>query len=300
MKKAALPFTTISVVGLGLMGTSLIEACEDAGAVTAYGMGRNPVSIQKGIRDKVLADGAVLGQEDDHARKLLAGSDLIVLAMYPSGLLPFIETYRDSFSKGTIVIDICGLKGAFVDKAQALMPERVEYIGTHPMAGRETSGYDAANSELFLGTSFLIAPTDKNTEENIDRIIRLAKAIGCARIRKVSPEEHDVIIAYTSHMPHVLASSLINCWNGTEDIASFTGGSFRDATRVAQINSRLWTQLFLDNKGPLMKELDDFQKELDTFKKALAEDDAEAMNAFLDRSCQRKTAWNERRDRYHE
>ena len=121
------------------------------------GMGRNPVSIQKGIRDKVLADGAVLGQEDDHARKLLAGSDLIVLAMYPSGLLPFIETYRDSFSKGTIVIDICGLKGAFVDKAQALMPEGVEYIGTHPMAGRETSGYDAANSELFLGTSFLIA-----------------------------------------------------------------------------------------------------------------------------------------------
>ena len=67
MKKAALPFTTISVVGLGLMGTSLIEACEDAGTVTAYGMGRNPVSIQKGIRDKVLADGAVLGQEDDHA-----------------------------------------------------------------------------------------------------------------------------------------------------------------------------------------------------------------------------------------
>lgn len=300
MKKAALPFTTISVVGLGLMGTSLIEACRDAGPVTAYGMGRNPASIQKGIRDHVLDDGAVLGQENDHARKLLAASQLIVLAMYPSGLLPFIKTYRDSFSKGTIVIDICGLKGAFVDKAQALMPDGVEYIGTHPMAGRETSGYDAANSELFLGTSFLITPTDKNKTENIDRIIRLAKAIGCARIRKISPIEHDAIIAYTSHMPHVLASSLINCWEGTEDIASFTGGSFRDATRVAQINSRLWTQLFMDNKGPLMKQLDDFQKELDTFKKALAEGDEETMSTFLDRSCQRKTAWNERRDRYHE
>lgn len=288
------------MVGLGLMGTSFIKALQEAAEIRAVGLDIAKEPIERAVNDHVLADGAILGQEDPKAKQLLSASRFIVLALYPDGIINFIQTYRDSFQPGTIIMDICGLKGAFVEKAQMLMPNGVEYVGTHPMAGKEKSGYENGDGELFLGSSFIITPTEQNRPETLDLIKKTAVAIGCGRIRQITPEEHDRMIAYTSHLPHVLAASLIRSWDGTEDIVSYTGGSFRDATRVAEINTRLWTQLFCFNQKELLPELKKFQAELEYFSKLLEEKDETGMEDFLKRASDRKIAWrkNKEGDRY--
>lgn len=288
------------MVGLGLMGTSLVKALQEATSLRAVGLDIAKPPIEKAMADHVLEDGAVLGVEEEKARKLLSESRFIVLALYPDGILDFLRQYRESFQPETVIMDICGLKGAFVARAQALMPSGVEYVGTHPMAGKEKSGYDNGDGELFLGSSFIITPTAQNRTETIERIKKLAIAIGCGRIRLISPEEHDRMIAYTSHLPHVLAASLIRSWDGTEDIVSYAGGSFRDATRVAEINTRLWTQLFCFNRKELLPELKKYIEELHSFETLLEEQDETGMEAFLKKASDRKTAWKRAKegDRY--
>ena len=289
------------VAGLGLMGTSLIKALKETGPVRAVGLDRDRRPIQRAQQDHVIEEGALLGGEvENKVRRLLRASRFIVLALYPDGILPFIQLYRDAFQPGTLVMDICGLKGAFVEKAQALMPEGVEYVGTHPMAGTEKSGYEYGDGELFLGANFIITPTRHNRPESLQMVRDLATAMGCGRIREISPTEHDRMIAYTSQLPHVLAAALIRSWNGTEDIVSYAGGSFRDATRVAEINTGLWTQLFCFNQTELLAELTRYQNQLETFRALLETKDENAMEAFLAQASQRKINWRKTQegDRY--
>ena len=292
-----LPMKECVMVGMGLMGTSMVKAMKEAAPLVVKGIDLYASPIEKASREHVIDDGAVLS-DTDKVRSLLSGSRFIILALYPSGILPFIETFRDCFAPGTLIMDICGLKGAFVASAQQLLPEGVEYLGTHPMAGKEKSGYENGDSELFLGASFIITPTELNSETVIEAARRIALSIGCGKIRLISPEEHDRIIAYTSHLPHVMAASLIRCWHDSEDVASYTGGSFRDATRVAEINTGLWTQLFMANKDQLDGILTQYIEELETFRALLDNQDEEGMKRFLEESSERKTRWMKRGDRY--
>lgn len=288
----------IVVVGLGLMGTSLVRALKETTQLYAVGLDIKSEPIQKAVADQVLQDGAVLGEEEEKVKRLLCESRFIILALYPDGILSFIQAYHDCFQPGTIIMDICGLKGAFVEQAQSLMPAEVEYVGTHPMAGKEKSGYENGDSELFLGASFIITPTAKNRPQTVQLIRKLAVAIGCGRIREISPQEHDRIIAYTSQLPHVLAAALIRSWDADEDVVSYTGGSFRDATRVAEINTRLWTQLFCYNQKELLPELQKYQKQLAVFAELLERQDEKEMDAFLKEASDRKIAWKTKGDRY--
>lgn len=295
----ALPISECVMVGMGLMGTSMVKAMKSAAKITVKGLDIHRDPIDKAIRDGVLADGAVLKEEDDHVREIIRSTRFIILALYPQGILPFIAAYRDELKKGTVIIDICGLKGPFVAGAQEMMPEGCEYVGCHPMAGKETSGYDNGNAEIFLGASFIITPTEKNAPETILAIRQIAGAIGCGKIREVTPDEHDRIIAYTSHLPHVMAVSLIRSWHGTDDITSYAGGSFRDGTRVAEINAGLWSQLLITNKKELSSIVDDYMKELEDFREILEKEDEEAMTEFLKEASARKTKWKHLGDRYN-
>ncbi len=288
------------MVGLGLMGTSMIKALREATDLYVVGLDIQKNTIEKAIQDRSINDGAVLGFEDDKAKTLLKESRFIILALYPDGIIDFLNRFQDCFQSGTVIMDICGLKGAFVSKAQELVPAGVEYIGTHPMAGKEKSGYDNGDGELFLGSSFIITPTEKNKTETIEKVKKLAIAIGCGRIRLISPQEHDRLIAYTSHMPHILATALIRSWDGTDDVISYAGGSFRDTTRVAEINARLWTQLFSYNSRELLPELEKYIAELEMFAKYLQQGDETAIENFLQQSSDRKADWRRAKegDRY--
>lgn len=286
------------MVGLGLMGTSLIKALKETTNLWVAGLDIKREPIQRAMADQVLQAGAVLGEEEEKVRALLSNSRFIVLALYPDGILDFIDTYGSCFQKDTIIMDICGLKGAFVEEAQRRLPKGVEYVGTHPMAGKEKSGYENGDSELFLGASFIITPTAQNRPETLQLIRRMAVAVGCGRIREIAPQEHDRIIAYTSQLPHVMAAALIRSWNGDEDVVSYTGGSFRDATRVAEINTELWTQLFCYNSKELLPELERYQEQLSVFIDLLKKRDEKQMDQFLKEASERKITWKTKGDRY--
>ncbi len=286
------------MVGLGLMGTSLIKALKETTNLWVAGLDIKREPLQRALADQVLQESAVLGEEEEKVRAILTNSRFIVLALYPDGILDFIDMYIDCFQKDTIIMDICGLKGAFVEEAQRRLPEGVEYVGTHPMAGKEKSGYENGDSELFLGASFIITPTAQNRPETLHLIRRMAVAVGCGRIREIAPKEHDRIIAYTSQLPHVMAAALIRSWDGDEDVVSYTGGSFRDATRVAEINTKLWTQLFCYNRKELRAELEKYQKQLSIFMELLEQKDEEQMDHFLKAASERKIAWKTKGDRY--
>ena len=154
------------------------------------------------------------------------------------------------------------------------------------MAGRETSGLESAREELFLGTSYILTPTEKNTPAALSVLTELARDLGAAQVRTMSPEAHDGLVAYTSHMPHLLALALMDIWEeGSQDMA---GGSFRDATRVARINEALWGELFLENKKELLPRLRRFQEVLRDYEALLETGDREALEERMRRAKGRK------------
>lgn len=287
------------IAGLGLMGSSFARAIKDLSSkYYVAGIDRIEQPVFQGQQDRVLDEGAVLRRDEEKVRQLLSRAGLIILSMYPEGILDFIDQYRDALTPGTVMIDICGLKGMLVEEAQKRMPEGVEYVATHPMAGKEKSGYENGDGEMFLGASFILTPTAHNTPETLAALKEMAFHMGFGKIREVSPQEHDTLIAYTSHLPHVIASSLINSWDGDDDVSAFAGGSFRDATRVAEINAELWTQLFMHNKEPLLEKVSKYIEALEFFKKNLEHEDDEGIREFLENASSRKTEWNRKVDRY--
>ncbi|MBQ7916891.1 MAG: prephenate dehydrogenase [Firmicutes bacterium] len=283
----------IVVVGLGLMGGSIVRSLNEYSnefKISAIDIKREP--IERAIADQMIENGAVEQEEPEKTEKLLSENRLIVLSMYPAGMIRFLVEHGKALQPGTVVMDICGLKGDFVEEAQRLMPEGVEFMGAHPMAGREKVGYENGDGEMFLGATFILTPTEHNKPETIQEMYTFARVLGFARVREVGPAEHDKLIAYTSHMPHVLASVLMQAWHGEEDVKSFSGGGFRDATRVADINESLWAELFMMNSHALTQQLRDFSIAFGEFLSLMEAADYEGMKEYLKRSGDRKREWN--------
>ncbi len=288
----------VLIVGLGLMGGSIVRSLKEySDEIRIRAVDIRPEPIRRALKDRMIEDGAVEPEEPEKTEALLRESRFVVLAMYPAGMMRFLVEHAGALTPGTVVMDICGLKGAFVEEAQRLMPEGVEFIGAHPMAGREKVGYENGDGEMFLGASFILTPTEKNTPETVKSMYDLARVLGFGRVREVDPMEHDELIAYTSHLPHVLASVLMQAWHGSDDVKAFSGGSFRDVTRIADINESLWTELFMMNSQALTESLHDFMLSLGEFTSLMEAEDREGLRDFLKRSGDRKREWNKEASR---
>ena len=282
----------IVVVGLGLIGGSIVRSLREYSAeFRICAVDIKPEPIERALKDQMIEDGTLEANKEETER-LLAENRLIILSMYPAGMMRFLVEHGHALRPGTVVMDICGLKGGFVEEAQRLMPDGVEFMGTHPMAGREKVGYENGDGEMFLGATFIITPTQKNTRRTIDGMYEFARVLGFARVREVDPDEHDCLIAYTSHMPHVLASVLMQAWHGGDEVKAFSGGSFRDTTRIADINEDLWAELFLLNSHALLDALRDFSISFGEFLSLMEASDYEGLKAYLQRSGDRKRTRN--------
>ncbi|MDD2371116.1 MAG: prephenate dehydrogenase [Firmicutes bacterium] len=253
----------IGIVGLGLIGASIALSLRGkVGEILAVDRDEEVLSI---AMDRKIIDRGSTKPED-----ILGDADIVIFALYPSDIINYIKDNKRIWHKGQILMDVAGLKGELVKSIQEELPE-VEFIGTHPMAGREVVGIKGAREELFLGTNFIITPTEKNSDAGIEQVKELALLLGVKKIFEMTPEEHDALIAYTSHIPHLLALALVGAYSeGSEKIV---GRSFLDATRVANINEKLWSELFLMNKGPLSDEIDKIIVELLNFKEKLGNND---------------------------
>lgn len=263
----------ICIVGLGLIGGSLAKAIKKNTHESCFG-----IDIDRGTVAGALAQEAIDGEMaiDD-----LAGCDVVIVGLHPEATIKFITENAGKFKKGGIVLDTCGVKGEIVRAVEGVcIKNGVNFLGCHPMAGREFSGFAYSVDNLFEKASFIMTPTDRTPMRVVQDISRLAYNIGFAKVVVSNVEEHDSVIAFTSQLAHVVSSSYVKSPSLLKQ-AGFSAGSFKDLTRVAKLNEDMWTELFLMNRGPLVDEIEHIIARLTEYRDAIANNDAQRLHDLL-------------------
>ncbi len=261
----------ITVVGLGLIGGSLCKAIKKHTNHTVYG-----IDINKETLEMALSQNAIDAVTDD-----LSLADITIVSLYPITTIDYIKENASKFKKGSIVIDTCGIKKAIVDAVTPVLAENdVTFIGVHPMAGREFSGFEYSLDNLFDDASFIITPDKSVSQTKINLIEDFAYSIHFKKVVTATPEEHDQIIAFTSQLAHVVSNAYIKSPTHQKQLG-FSAGSFQDLTRVAKLNETMWTPLFLLNKDPLCFEINYIIARLTEYRDAMQNNDAERLKALL-------------------
>ena len=274
----------IAVVGLGIIGGSYCKALKAHTKHTVIGINRTPATAQK-----ALAAGAI---DEIGTPESLRDANVTILCMYPQACIDFLRANGQYIRKDALVTDAAGIK-------RAICPQMVElseqfgytFVGSHPMAGKEKNGFDVSDADLFMGASFIITPCGASYEA-VSTLAKLAREIGFGGVKITTPEEHDRMIAFTSQLPHVLACAYVlspSCPNHE----GFSAGSYRDVSRVANINSKLWSELFLENREPLMEELEELNKNMSALYQAVKANDRETLAALLEQGHRVKQALGE-------
>lgn len=277
--------TNILIIGLGVIGGSYAKALTDKGYKVSC-ITKEDADLKYAYEHNMISYGTTEVDEE-----LIAKSELIIFALYPTTFINWIEKYQHLFTKGTLITDVTGIKSSVVYKVQDILREDIEYIPAHPMAGRERSGVEFADPDVFKGANYIVTPTDKNTREAVRLCKKLGEELGFLRISELSPESHDEMIAFLSQLTHCIAVVLMNC-NDSEGLEKYTGDSFRDLTRIAKINDRMWSELFLMNKDALLAEMDRFIEEFTEFRSYLAKEDGKRMREKMRASSARRTLFD--------
>lgn len=272
----------IVIVGLGVIGGGYAMALKEAGYTEVYGIDKNTETLKKAKALGIIKE----GYEDE--KEIVQKADLIVVAIYPNLVKDFIINNKEHFKNGAIITDVTGIKQLFINEITDILPENIDFVFAHPMAGREKKGIDYATNKVFKGANFLITVTDKNKEENLELIENLAYKMGFKHVKRICPKYHDEMIAFTSQLPHALAVALINSDIEGRNTGEFIGDSYRDLTRIANINESLWSQLFLGNKENLLQAIYNFEEELDKIKSYLEDDDKEGLQELFIKSSVRR------------
>ena len=277
----------ILIVGLGLLGGSYARALTKKGYyVTA--ITRSQSSIDYALSEKIITKGAACVDP-----ALVGEADLIVFALYPHVFIDWIRENQSLFKSGAIITDVTGVKGAIVDTIQNMLRPDVEFIAAHPMAGREVYGVQNSNDAIFKGANYVVTPSEKNTPDAIELCRDLGEVLGFANVSQLAPAEHDQIIAFVSQLTHCIAMTLMTCQQ-TEHLEDYTGDSFRDLTRIARMNDEMWSELFIMNKEPLIREIENFEKSLSKLKKTIIDNDRESMREMMRISTSRRKRFDKR------
>ena len=262
----------ILVVGLGLIGGSLCKALKKYTYHTVTGCDLNHDIENAALRDVAL-DNVFDGSFEDY--------DLIIIALFPQATEVFFNDNASKISKNTLITDVCGIKGEFSDRMKAIAEANgLRYVGIHPMAGKEFGGYYNSTADLFVKANFIIAPFEDSDEKDTELLKKVASEIGAGKIVVTSPENHDKMIAYTSQLAHIVSSAYVKSPElGLE--CGFSGGSFQDMTRIATMNEKMWTDLFMQNRENLQYELDTLITNLNKYSEALKSGDKDKMRALI-------------------
>ena len=277
----------VLIVGLGLMGGSYARALKRLGFHVAA-LDRDEEAIAYALQEHIISEGSAGTDE-----RMIREADAIIFALYPGIFPDWVRDHQHLFKSGAFLTDVTGVKTCIVYRIQEMLREDVEFIAAHPMAGRELSGVRNSDDRIFRDANYIIVPTEKNTAKGIEWCGMLGRLLGCGRISVLSPEEHDEMIGFVSQLTHCIAVSLMTCSDSTH-LADYTGDSFRDLTRIARINDSMWSELFMMNREPLLRQMDTFLKELHNFRDMLERGDTEGMRAKMRLSTERRAMFDKR------
>lgn len=263
----------IGIVGLGLIGASVAKALKKRTADTLYVYDSDEEVMQKAnllnLYDGILTD--------ENAKEL----DILVLCLYPKAIVDALNHYAPLLKSGAIVVDCGGIKREIVENMHELKKAypHLDFVGGHPMAGREWSGISHSTAGLFEKSSVLIVPVDNDI-----RVLYKVKSfflnIGAERVVLTTPDKHDEMIAYTSQLAHIVSNAYVKS-ELAKSHYGYSAGSFRDMTRVAKINAEMWSELMCENADYLVEQLDVFEKNVHDIKSALQRGDKEGLKKLL-------------------
>lgn len=275
------------IVGLGLLGGCYAMALKKKGYYVSA------ITKEKEDVDYALAEGLIDRGSITVDKELVAEADIIVFALYPHTFVEWIKEYGNLIKEGTVLTDVTGVKGCIVYEIQSLLKPGVEFISAHPMAGRETSGVQNSDDTIFHEANYIVVPTEKNTFGAIELCKELGEILGFARISVLNPEKHDEMIAFLSQLTHCIAVSLM-CANDNPGLVFYTGDSFRDLTRIANINDEMWSELFLSNRDALLREMEKYRNTFDKLYNCVKNNDREEMRSMMRISTERRGEFNKR------
>ena len=269
----------VGILGLGLIGGSMarayalaghtVLACEKDGQMLSFAMLSG--AVHEALTPETIPD-----------------CDLILLAIYPAGSARWLEENAGLIRPDTLVMDLCGIKREICGKCFPLAEKYgFTFVGGHPMAGSQFSGFKYSRADLFQGHPMVLVPPRFDDMELLDRCKQALAPCGFGQFSATNAENHDRMIAFTSQMPHILSNAFIKSPTARSH-RGFSAGSYRDLTRVAWLNPQMWAELFLENKDFTLFELDTYIESLNAYKHALEQNDLETLTALLEEGRRRK------------
>lgn len=281
-------FKKMAVIGVGLIGGSLARVLREKKAVgEVVGIGRGEENLRRGVELGVLD-----GYTTD-AKKGVEGADLVFIATPVCSIPQVVAEIAPHLAPGCIVTDGGSVKEYVVAACEPLMPEGTYFVGGHPIAGTEHSGVEASFSTLYQGRRCIVTPTGNTDPAALEKVVELWKLAGSS-VPLMDPVQHDRVVAAISHLPHMVAYSLVNAVDGYDrfggDLLSFSAGGFRDFTRIASSDPVMWRDIALTNKEAILEMMDFFSGYLGKLRGLVAAEDAEGLRSFFLNSKQKRDA----------
>ena len=263
---------TVGVVGLGLIGGSVARAYQ-ADGYTVYG-----ADIDKTTESYAVLAGITVGAL---TKENLSECDLLFIALYPDATVSYMKENAPRIKKGAYVFDLCGVKRGICEVGFSLAAENgYTFIGGHPMAGTQFSGLKYSRASLFRGAPMVLVPPRYDDISLLDTAKKMLSPLGFGRFSVTTAEEHDRMIAFTSQLAHVVSNAYVKSPTAKKH-KGFSAGSYKDMTRVAWLNEKMWSELFKENREPLLYELDSIIGSLTEYRDALSAGDTERLRSLL-------------------
>ena len=275
----------ITIIGLGLLGGSYAKGFFNAG-YKVTGIDIDPEAIAFAKKMKWITEGG------DNV-ELVKDSDIVISALYPKVFIQWIKDNQHLLKPGSILTDVTGVKREVIEEINSILRPDVEYIACHPMAGREYKGIAYADCSQFEHANYIIVPTENNSEKAKENARDIAKILKFQKVSELTPDEHDRIIGFVSQLCHVIAISLMNLSDNPQ-LVNYTGDSFRDLTRIADINEDLWPELFICNKDYLTEEIDSLIEQMSILRNYINDEDVDAMKELMVEATQRRRSFGRR------
>jgi len=274
-------FKQITIIGVGLLGGSLAKACRERKLVERIvGFGRMEKRVQRAIDHGVVDEGTT------DMKTAVENADLVVLCSPVGTLAARLREMAPHLKKGCVVTDVGSVKGPVVTQLDAVIPDGTFYVGSHPIAGGEKSGFDASSADLYEGAQCIVTPTDKTDADALKRIIQFWEQVGM-QVETLDADEHDTIYAAVSHLPHVVAYALMNTVGSVstpshDEVLSLSAGGLRDITRIASSDPVMWRDICLANREPLLDLIGRFEATLEEIRTQIERGDGEALKTTFE------------------
>lgn len=282
-------FEQLGLIGCGLMGSSFALALKRAKLVKhVVGYSKSPSTTTLARKMKVI------DTEAPSALQAMSGSDIVLLAIPVEATAATLKSIRNMVKPSTLIMDVGSTKCNVVAAAQRILREHMgSFVPAHPIAGKELAGVKHADVDLYTGKQIILTPTERTNLERVAQATQVWQALGC-HVRQMTPEAHDAAYAAVSHLPHMLAFALMNSIQGQKDSSqylSLAGSGFRDLTRIAGSDPKMWRDIFIANKRELLKQSHAFQQALHQFEDAIIHGDSVALENFIQQASEKRTAW---------